>query len=195
MIRRMASFVPSYVTSASAISSSNLIMSVFATFHIYVCHNHKDAWADTVSKICVFFFLRYITAHLPGKYTATVIIEAYHLEAISHHSAPNWTVCLLHFHFPLSTLSASMWDRPEKWQSLRLIEHPQAQTKLTEPHTGATHGCLDSLLLLCLLVKERGRQKEGQKEGAFGWHWLGRESFYVGCQGHFATWWQKKQTK
>lgn len=106
------------------------------------------------------------------------LIEAYHLEAISHHSAPNWTVCLLHFHFPLPALSASLRDRPEKWHSLRLIEHPQAQTKLTEPHTGATHGCLDSLLLLCLLVKKHRRQREGQEEGGFGWDWL-RENFFT----------------
>lgn len=130
-----------------------------------------------MSQKCVFFPMSYTTTHLPAKYTATAIIEAYHLEAISHHSAPNWTVCLLHFHFPLSALSASLWDRPEKWHSLRLIEHPQAQTKLTEPHAGATHGCLDSLLLLCLLVKEHSRQREGQEEGGFGWDWLRENHF------------------
>lgn len=58
---------------------------------------------DTITQknVC---FLRFITTHLPGKYTAAAIIEAYHLEAISHHSAPNWTVCLLHsiFHSPPS---------------------------------------------------------------------------------------------
>lgn len=146
-----------------------------------------------------FCFPRSTTTHLPGKYTTTAIIEAYHLEAISHHSAPNWTVCLLHFHFPLSALSASLWDRPEKWHSLRLIEHPQAQTKLTEPHTGATHGCLDSLLLLCLLVKEGGRQKEGQQEGGFGssWMFLYRLSRPF-CYMHFwwnVWWWKKKKNR
>lgn len=133
--------------------------------------------ARVLSTKFVFFSPRYITTHLPGKYTATAIREAYHLEAISHHSTPNWTVCLLHFHFPLSALSASLWDRPEKWHSLHLIEHPQAQRKLTEPHAGATHGCLDSLLLLCLLVKESSRQKKGQEEGGFGWDWLGENLF------------------
>ena len=48
--------------------------------------------------------------------------------------------------------------------SPRLIEHPPAQTKLTEPHTGGTHGRVDSLPLLCLLVKELGRQAEGGEE-------------------------------
>lgn len=97
--------------------------------------------------------------HRPDKYTSTAIIGAYHLEAISHHSAPNWTVCLLHFHFPLSALSARLRARPEKWRFLRLIEHPQAQTKLTELHTRATCGCLDSLLLLCALYKYRRRER------------------------------------
>lgn len=119
------------------------------------------------------FFPRYKNTHLAGKYTATSIIEAYHLEAISHHSAPNWTVCLLHFHFLLSTLSASLWDRPEKWHSLRLIEHPRAQTKLTELRTRAMHGHLDSLLLLRLLVKERCWQKQGQEEGGFCRNYFG----------------------
>lgn len=125
--------------------------------------------------------IRYTTTHLPGKYTPTAIIEAYHLETISHHSAPNWTVCLLHFHFPLSALSASLWDRPEKWHSLRLIEHPRAQTKLTELHTGATHDCFDSLLLLCLLVKERrgteggtGRGSAGTVLGRLFLHWFSK---------------------
>lgn len=170
------------------------MLSAFTTFsdshtapYLYrlFCHNHKDARVDTSPKF-VFSPPRYTTTHLPGKYTATAIIEAYHLDAISHHSAPNWTVCLLHFHFPLSALSASLWDRPEKWHSLRLIEHPQAQTKLTEPHTGATHDCLDSLLLLCPLVKERRPTKGGTGRGRAG---IGSgKTFYVGWQRRLATW-------
>lgn len=127
-----------------------------------------------------------LTTHLAGKYTATAIIEAYHLEAISHHSAPNWTVCLLHFHFPLSALSASLWDRPEKWHSLRLIEHPQAQTKLTEPHTGG-NAWLPWLIAFTLSACEGTWQTKGGT--GRGRVWLGLawgESFYIGCQGRFA---------
>lgn len=71
--------------------------------------------------LLAFFSQRITRSCLPGKiYTHNIpiaIIEVYYLEAISHHSAPNWTVCLLHFHFPLSPLLASLWDRPEKWHS------------------------------------------------------------------------------
>lgn len=114
--------------------------------------------------------LRYATTHLPGKYTATAIIEAYHLDAISHHSAPNWTVCLLHFHFPVSALSASLWDRPEKWHSLRLIEHPQAQTKLRAAHR--SHAWLPWLIASTLSACEGTQADKGRDRKREGWDWL-----------------------
>lgn len=89
-----------------------------------------------VFRVCV-FLPRCQTTQLAGENAA--IIEAYHLEAISHRSALNWTVCLLHFHFTLSILSASLRDGPEKWHSPRLIERPQAQAKLMRgPRTDAS---------------------------------------------------------
>lgn len=143
-----------------------------------ICHDHKDACAHPHLTFVVFSLHIKLLLTYQESTQAAAIMEDYHLEAISHHPAPNWTVCLLHFHFPLSALSASLWDRPEKWHSLRLIEHPRAQTKLTDPHAGATHGRPDSLLLLCLLVKERKRKTERT-----GWTRLAWGDFFLtyGC--------------
>lgn len=114
-----------------------------------------------ISWICVFLPRRQ-TTQLAGENTAAAVIVAYHLEAISHHSAPNWTVCVLHFHFPLSALSASLREGPEKWHS---ASH-WASSSSSKAHTGATHGRLESSLL-CGLVRFM-HQREGQQKGESG---------------------------
>lgn len=108
--------------------------------------NHNDACADT-SPGFVFSFQD--VKQLSSQRTQPqVVIEAYHLEAISHHSAPNWTVCVLYFHFfplhPLREPTGGAWE-----MTLSASHWASSSSKA---HVGATHGRLESSLL-CGLVR------------------------------------------
>lgn len=124
----------------------------------------------------------YTAAHRPDEDTPPAMIEAYHLETISHHSTPNWTVCFVAL--PFSPPPPSMDEPAVQVREMTLSASHWASSS-SDKANGALRGVVcptcDAHLTHCFCFARLWRNAGAQKRQTEHWTWPRREFLHCRC--------------